>query len=61
VTNIPVAPGQVATIPIGWWHWEIASKDSTYLFAIFEAPYPGYIFESDILNKALAPLKIKPS
>ncbi|KML30498.1 MULTISPECIES: cupin domain-containing protein [Priestia] len=51
VTNIPITPGQVANIPQGWWHWEIASEDNTHLLAIFDAPYPEYIFGSDILNK----------
>ncbi|MGG0736565.1 cupin domain-containing protein [Niallia taxi] len=51
VSNIPIRPGQVANIPQGWWHWEIASEDKTHLLAIFDAPYPEYIFGSDILAK----------
>ncbi|WP_445489694.1 cupin domain-containing protein [Niallia sp. 03133] len=51
ITNIPIKPGQVANIPQGWWHWEIASEDKTHLLAIFDAPYPRYIFGSDILTK----------
>ncbi len=51
VTNIPITPGQVANIPQGWWHWQIASEDHTHLLAIFDAPYPEYIFGSDILTK----------
>jgi quercetin dioxygenase-like cupin family protein len=51
VSNIPIKPGQVANIPQGWWHWEIASEDRTHLLAIFDAPYPEYIFGSDILTK----------
>ncbi|TRZ37360.1 cupin domain-containing protein [Niallia circulans] len=51
VSNIPIRPGQVANIPQGWWHWEIASEDKTHLLAIFDAPYPEYIFGSDILTK----------
>lgn len=51
VTNIPIKPGQVANIPQGWWHWETASEDNTHLLAIFDAPYPEYIFGSDILTK----------
>ena len=51
LTNIPIQPGQVANIPQGWWHWEIASQDDTHLLAIFDAPYPEYIFGSDLLTK----------
>ncbi|WP_437829038.1 cupin domain-containing protein [Niallia taxi] len=51
VSNIPIRPGQVANIPQGWWYWEIASEDKTHLLAIFDAPYPEYIFGSDILAK----------
>jgi len=51
VHTIPIAPGQVANIPQGWWHWEIATSDHTHLLAIFDAPYPEYIFGSDILIK----------
>ncbi|WP_332238590.1 MULTISPECIES: cupin domain-containing protein [unclassified Sporolactobacillus] len=51
VANIPIAPGQVANIPQGWWHWEIASQNKTHLLAIFDAPYPEYIFGSDLLTK----------
>ncbi|MGP7816762.1 cupin domain-containing protein [Niallia sp. 01092] len=51
LTNIPIKPGQVANIPQGWWHWEIANEDKTHLLAIFDAPYPQYIFGSDILTK----------
>lgn len=51
VINIPIHPGQVANIPQGWWHWEVASENNTHLLAIFDAPYPEYIFGSDILTK----------
>lgn len=51
LTTITIKPGQVANIPQGWWHWEIASEDNTHLLAIFDAPYPEYIFGSDILAK----------
>jgi quercetin dioxygenase-like cupin family protein len=51
VTQIPMAPGQVANIPQGWWHWEIAFQNQTHLLAIFDAPYPEVIFGSDILRK----------
>ncbi|WP_307476603.1 cupin domain-containing protein [Cytobacillus purgationiresistens] len=48
--NIPVKPGQVANVPQGWWHYEIAAEDHTHLLAIFDAPYPEAIFGSDILR-----------
>ncbi|UNL86754.1 cupin domain-containing protein [Priestia koreensis] len=51
VSDIPLVPGQVANIPQGFWHWEIASEDDTHLLAIFDTPYPEYVFGSDILNK----------
>lgn len=51
VSNITIRPGQVANIPQGWWHWEEATTDQTHLLAIFDAPYPEYIFGSDILTK----------
>jgi oxalate decarboxylase/phosphoglucose isomerase-like protein (cupin superfamily) len=53
-TNIllhyPLTPGQVANVPQGWWHYEIASTDNTHLLAIFDAPIPETIFGSDILR-----------
>ncbi|MFF2484201.1 cupin domain-containing protein [Paenibacillus sp. NPDC058071] len=49
--HVNIAPGQVANIPQGWWHWEIATSENTHLLAIFDAPYPEYIFGSDILTK----------
>lgn len=48
--DITITPGQVANIPMGWWHWEVASTDHTHLLAIFDAPYPEYILGSDLLN-----------
>ncbi len=51
VINLTIHPGQVANIPQGWWHWEMAYQDGTHLLAIFDAPYPEYIFGSDILTK----------
>jgi quercetin dioxygenase-like cupin family protein len=50
-SDIPITPGQVANIPKGWWHWEEATSDRTHLLAIFDAPYPEYIFGSDLLTK----------
>ncbi|MFK3960809.1 cupin domain-containing protein [Pseudalkalibacillus hwajinpoensis] len=51
VIHLSIHPGQVANIPQGWWHWEVAYEDKTHLLAIFDAPYPEYIFGSDILTK----------
>ncbi|WP_159886189.1 cupin domain-containing protein [Paenibacillus puerhi] len=48
--NIPIKPGQVANVPQGWWHYEIASVDHTHLLAVFDAPTPEAIFGSDILR-----------
>lgn len=48
--NFPIAPGQVANVPQGWWHYEIATENNTHLIAIFDAPIPEVIFGSDILR-----------
>ncbi|REK71650.1 cupin domain-containing protein [Paenibacillus paeoniae] len=48
--NFTIAPGQVANVPQGWWHYEIATQDNTHLLAIFDAPIPEVIFGSDILR-----------
>ncbi|MEK8132482.1 cupin domain-containing protein [Paenibacillus filicis] len=48
--NYPIKPGQVANVPQGWWHYEIATVDNTHLIAIFDAPTPEAIFGSDILR-----------
>ncbi|MFC5700263.1 cupin domain-containing protein [Cohnella faecalis] len=48
--NFPIKPGQVANVPQGWWHYEIATTDNTQLLAIFDAPVPETIFGSDILR-----------
>ncbi|MDQ0208717.1 cupin domain-containing protein [Alkalicoccobacillus murimartini] len=50
LSEITLAPGQVANVPQGWWHYEIAQEDNTHLLAIFDAPYPQAIFGSDILR-----------
>lgn len=50
ILNFPIKPGQVANIPQGWWHYEIASVDNTHLLAIFDAPTPEVIFGSDMLR-----------
>lgn len=48
--NFPIQPGQVANVPQGWWHYEIASVDNTHLLAIFDAPIPEFIGGSDLLR-----------
>lgn len=48
--NFPIAPGQVANVPQGWWHYEVATADDTHLIAIFDAKVPEAIFGSDILR-----------
>jgi len=50
IQNYPISPGQVANIPQGWWHYEIAAVDNTHLLAIFNAPTPEVILGSDILK-----------
>ncbi|WP_339177309.1 cupin domain-containing protein [Paenibacillus sp. FSL R5-0701] len=48
--HFPITPGQVANVPQGWWHYEMATLDHTHLLAIFDAPVPEAIFGSDILR-----------
>ncbi|TQR20718.1 cupin domain-containing protein [Psychrobacillus vulpis] len=48
--NYPLTSGQVANVPQGWWHYEIATVDNTHLLAIFDAPIPEVILGSDILK-----------
>lgn len=50
VLNYTITPGQVANIPKGWWHYEIANTNKTHLLAIFNAPTPEAIFGSDLLR-----------
>lgn len=50
ILNFPITPGQVANVPQGWWHYEIATVDNTHLLAIFNAPTPEVILGSDILS-----------
>lgn len=46
----PISPGQVANVPQGWWHYEVASTNNTHLLAIFDAPEPEVILGSDLLR-----------
>jgi oxalate decarboxylase/phosphoglucose isomerase-like protein (cupin superfamily) len=48
--SFPIQPGQVANVPQGWWHYEIASVDNTHLLAVFDAPIPEFIGGSDLLR-----------
>ncbi|WP_088043810.1 cupin domain-containing protein [Bacillus sp. EAC] len=48
--NYPITSGQVANVPQGWWHYEIATVDNTHLLAIFNAPTPDVILFSDLLK-----------
>ncbi|MBX9974607.1 cupin domain-containing protein [Cytobacillus firmus] len=50
IQNYYITPGQVANVPQGWWHYEVANTDSTHLLAIFNAPTPEVILGSDILK-----------
>jgi len=50
ILNFPITPGQVANVPQGWWHYEVATVDHTHLLAIFNAPTPDVILGSDILK-----------
>jgi len=56
LVNIPITPGQVASVPQGWWHYEIAMVDNTHILAIFDAPVPEFIAGSDLLR--LTPAEI---
>lgn len=48
--EFPITPGQVANVPQGWWHYEVATVDNTHLLAIFNAPTPEVILGSDLLK-----------
>ncbi|QFT87951.1 Cupin [Bacillus sp. THAF10] len=48
--NYQITPGQVANVPQGWWHYEIATMDNTHLLAIFNAGTPEVILGSDLLT-----------
>ncbi|WP_046179594.1 cupin domain-containing protein [Domibacillus tundrae] len=50
ILSYSITPGQVANVPQGWWHYEVASVDNTHLLAIFNAPTPEVILGSDILK-----------
>ncbi|WP_082651918.1 cupin domain-containing protein [Gorillibacterium timonense] len=54
--NFPIRPQQVANVPQGWWHYEVALEDDTHLLAVFDAPVPEFVNGSDILR--LTPAEI---
>ena len=45
-----ITPGQVANVPQGWWHYEVATANDTHILAIFNAPTPEVILGSDLLK-----------
>ncbi len=48
--NYLIHPGQVASVPQGWWHYEMATVDNTHILAVFDAPIPEFIGGSDLLR-----------
>ncbi|GED72379.1 cupin [Brevibacillus reuszeri] len=48
--NFTIGPRQVANVPQGWWHYEMATTDDTHLLAVFDAPVPEVIFGSQMLR-----------
>lgn len=45
-----ITPGQVANIPQGWWHYQMATEERTHVLAIFNASTPEVILGSDIIK-----------
>ncbi|SDD01900.1 Cupin [Paenibacillus sp. UNCCL117] len=54
--SFTIKPGQVANVPQGWFHWEVATENHTHLLAVFDAPVPEFIAVSDFLRLAPAGL-----
>lgn len=50
LSTYTITPGQVANVPQGWWHYEVALQDKTHLLAIFNASTPEVILGSDLLT-----------
>jgi len=50
ILNYTITSGQVANVPQGWWHYEVALMNNTHLLAIFNASTPEVILGSDILK-----------
>ena len=59
IQKYPITPGQVANVPQGWWHYEVATEDNTHLLAIFNAPTPEVILGSDILKLTPADIMVQ--
>ncbi|WP_419880390.1 cupin domain-containing protein [Peribacillus sp. B-H-3] len=57
--NYPIRPGQVANVPHGWWHYEVADENETHLLAIFNASEPEVILGSDLLKFTPADIMAK--
>ncbi|MDP4097404.1 cupin domain-containing protein [Paenibacillus sp. P96] len=51
VLSYRIQPPQTVYIPMGWWHWEIATMDQTHLLAIFDSHNAQVVFGSDVLRK----------
>jgi oxalate decarboxylase/phosphoglucose isomerase-like protein (cupin superfamily) len=51
ILSYRVKPPQTVYIPMGWWHWEIATMDHTHLLAIFDNSATQTVFGSDVLRK----------
>ncbi len=50
LSTYTITPGQVANVPQGWWHYEVALQDKTHLLAIFNASTPEVILGSRTLS-----------
>lgn len=48
--NVTIQPGQVVSIPQGWWHYACAAKDDTHILATHDTPMLQTIFGSDVLR-----------
>lgn len=48
--DLPIKPGQAASIPQGWWHYAVATKDDTHILATHDAPELYTVWGSDILR-----------
>ncbi|MFB5265226.1 cupin domain-containing protein [Paenibacillus enshidis] len=51
ILSYRVKPPQTVYIPMGWWHWEIATMDQTHLLAIFDNHAAQAVFGSDVLRR----------
>lgn len=51
ILSYRIKPPQTVYIPMGWWHWEIATMDQTHLLAIFDNHEAQVVFGSDVLRR----------